>query len=115
MKTNQIFKKVFLLTTFALFITSAISFAGEKTTEITLPTVQCGMCKRIIEKALNKVDGVINSEIDIESKKVSVTYDDTKTDVLKIERAITKAGYDANNRKADKKAYDKLDECCKTK
>jgi len=85
----------------------------EVTTDISLPTIQCGMCESNISKALDKVKGVKNYSVDLDGKKVTVTYDDSITDISKIEKAITKAGYGANNKKADKKAYNKLNECCK--
>jgi copper chaperone CopZ len=87
--------------------------AGDVTTEISLPTVQCGMCENTISKALDKVKGVKEYTIDIENKKAFVTYDDGLTSLTKIEKAISKAGYAANERKANKKAYDELHNCCK--
>lgn len=110
-------KKIFssLVIIIALVIANGQLIASENTTEISLPTIQCGMCVRTIEKALNKVDGIINIGVNVENKKATVTYDDTKTDLSKIETAISKAGYDANNLKADEKAYEKLNECCKVK
>jgi len=88
-------------------------FAGEKTVEISLPTVQCPTCEKTIKKALNKVDGFMNIEIDLETKKATVTYDDSKTDLSKIEDGIAGAGYDANDKKADQTAYSNLNSCCK--
>lgn len=85
----------------------------EKTTEISLPTIQCGSCVRTIEKALNKLDGITNIDIDVENKKATITFDDSKTDLSKIEDAIASAGYDANDKKADQTAYNKLHTCCK--
>lgn len=115
MKTNQIFKSVLSLAVIVLFVTGSSSFAGQKTAEISLPTVQCGMCAKTIEKALNKVDGVTNADVDIENKKATVTYDDSKTSLEQIESAITGAGYGANDKKANQEAYDKLHGCCKMK
>lgn len=80
---------------------------------VKLPTVQCEICKKNLTKALKKVDGVETFNIDIENKAVKVKFDKTKADVTKIENAITAAGYDANDKKADAKAYNKLDDCCK--
>jgi len=86
---------------------------SEITVEISLPTIQCGMCESNISKALDKVKGIKSYSVDLDGKKVTVIYDDAVTSVSKIEKAISKAGYDANNTKADKKAYDKLHDCCK--
>jgi len=81
--------------------------------EIDIPTVQCGKCKKNIEKALNKVDGIHTVNINIKSKRCLVDFDNTKTDLSSIEGAIVSAGYQANDKPADKEAYDKLDDCCK--
>ena len=50
---------------------------------------------------------------DIALQKVKDAVDKSKTDLGKIEGAITAAGYDANDKKADPEAYKELDDCCK--
>ncbi|MEO6693853.1 MAG: heavy-metal-associated domain-containing protein [Ignavibacteria bacterium] len=87
--------------------------SGGETVEIKLPTVQCGTCKTNITKEFKKVDGINSFDISIEKKIVKVSYDKTKTDADKIEGAIVMAGYQANDKPANKEAYDKLAECCK--
>lgn len=71
------------------------------------------MCVKTIGKALGKTRGVIESKVDLENKTVTVTYDDSKTNLAKIEAAITAAGYDANNKPANADAFEKLSPCCK--
>ena len=87
--------------------------AGQETAEVKLPTVQCSTCKKNITKALKKVDGVGDFKIDIDGKKATINYDKSKADLTKIEKAITGAGYDANDKKSDPDAYSNLDDCCK--
>lgn len=84
------------------------------TAEISLPTIKCELCVKTVSKALNEVKGIRSFSINLDALKAFVTYSDTKTNLSKILSAITKAGYDANNGRADKNAYDKLDDCCKT-
>jgi len=86
--------------------------SGE-TVKINLPTMQCATCKKNIETALKKVDGVTNSNVVIKEKIVNVNFDKSKTSLDKIETAITAAGYDANSKKKDEAAYEKLADCCK--
>jgi mercuric ion binding protein len=74
---------------------------------------QCGECKEIIEEALAFEKGVKTAELDVETKIVTVTYKKSKTSPEKIRKAISKVGYDADEVAADKKAYSKLDACCK--
>ena len=81
--------------------------------EIKLPTMQCGTCKKNIEGAVKKLDGVNSVNVVVKDKVAKVNYDKMKTDVNKIEGAIVMAGYQANDKPADKNAYDKLESCCK--
>jgi copper chaperone CopZ len=80
---------------------------------IKIPSAQCDICKETISKAIKKVNGVKTFDVDIDNKIVNVNFDKDLTDLNKIEKAITSAGYDANNKKADPDAYSKLDDCCK--
>jgi copper chaperone CopZ len=80
---------------------------------IKVSSMQCGTCKKNIETAVKKVDGIIDINVDKEEKIAHVNFDKSKTDITKIENAITAAGYDANDKKADPKAYSELDDCCK--
>ncbi|MCX6231224.1 MAG: heavy metal-associated domain-containing protein [Bacteroidetes bacterium] len=73
----------------------------------------CGMCKETIEKAMAFEKGVKTSDLDTKTKIVTVTYNTEKTTPEKIKLAISKAGYDADEVKADPKAYAKLSPCCK--
>jgi len=82
-------------------------------TTIRIPTAQCDICKENITYALKRVKGIQTLNVDVDSKIVNVSFDNSVTTLNKIERAITSAGYDANNKKADPDAYDKLENCCK--
>ena len=86
----------------------------DKYSEIKIKTsAQCDMCKETIEKALAFEKGVKNSDLNVDTKVCTVKYDATKTTTDKIKIAISKAGYDADDVKADPKAYNKLSPCCK--
>lgn len=73
----------------------------------------CDMCKETLEKAMAYEKGVKKSNLDVDSKLLTVTYDPKKTSLEKIKLAVTKAGYDADEMPADIKAYDNLNSCCK--
>jgi copper chaperone CopZ len=107
-------KNIIILITAVLFSTGTIfADASVKKTTIKVPTVQCDECSDNIIKALEKVDGFISADVFLEKKVVKIKYDETKTNIKALETAISKAGYKANNKKADKDAYNKLSECCK--
>lgn len=103
----------FLILTLIFFCMNNIYAGNEVKTTVDVPTIQCGTCKKNITIALENTEGVISAKVDMKTKKVEVIYDEEKTDVSSIENAITSAGYDANDKKADPVAYEKLYECCK--
>jgi mercuric ion binding protein len=105
---------ILLTIVFAFALTGGV-YAGDKKSTIKVPTVQCGTCKKNITNALNQIDGIKKIKVDISKKITVVTYDDTKVELGTIEDAITNAGYDANDKKANPEAYEKLDDCCKVR
>lgn len=72
----------------------------------------CTMCKATIEKAASTVDGVFNANWDVNKKKVSISFDSSKTTELKIHEAIANSGYDTEKIKGNKEAYNNLPPCC---
>jgi copper chaperone CopZ len=119
--------KHFALSVVAVLLTVAVVSAQPKqsasdmkkadtqvlTTIIKVPTIVCGSCVTTVTKALKKVDGVKTAKVDLKKKTATVKYASTKVTVDKLEKAITMAGYDANNLKRNPEAYEKLDACCK--
>ncbi len=98
---------------FVFIITGSVNAGDDNEAAINVPTIQCGMCKKNISTALEKVDGVKKVQVDLKKKRVVITYDDSLTNLNSLENAITSAGYDANDKEADPDAYKKLHECCK--
>jgi copper chaperone CopZ len=81
--------------------------------KIDLPTLQCATCKKTIETALKKVDGVNSVNVSVKDKNATIDYDKSKLNQDKIETEITMVGYDANSKKKNEAAYEKLEDCCK--
>lgn len=73
----------------------------------------CGMCKRTIEKAANSVEGIANANWDKDKKLIKVSFDEGKTDVMSIHKAIAASGYDTEKVNGDLDAYEGLPGCCK--
>lgn len=124
-QTENIMKSTALLL-FALFIAGSVAAAQPKQnldlvkqnaqvqkTVIQVPTLVCGSCVTTVTKALKQVDGVKTAKVDLKKKTATVTYASTKVTVEKLEKAISEAGYDANEVKRNPAAYEKLDACCK--
>lgn len=76
-------------------------------------SAECGMCKKRIEKALGKVEGITYSKLNVPTKILKVKYDSEKLSEEDIRNAVSAVGYDADNVEADPKAYKKLPKCCK--
>jgi copper chaperone CopZ len=87
--------------------------AENKTAEIALNTIQCGMCTDKIASGLGKLDGVVKVDVDLEKKIGKVVYKAGVIDLGVIEKVIAAIGYDANDTPAEPKAYSGLDMCCK--
>jgi mercuric ion binding protein len=104
-----------LLLLFKMAHADTSKISGNDKTVISLPSIVCESCVSRIEKAVKKIDGVTDYKVDLDGKTATVTYDNTLTTVSALETAITAAGYDANDKKADEKAFDKLPGCCKAK
>ena len=104
------------LITLSLVLGLIIGCSGEaenKTAEIALNTIQCGMCTDKIASGLGKLDGVVKVDVDLEKKIGKVVYKAGIIDLGVIEKAIAAVGYDANDTPAEPKAYSGLDMCCK--
>ena len=80
---------------------------------ISTPTMVCEMCVKTIEKAVYRVEGVKDVNVDLVKKSVEVKYVPLQTNVQYMESAITAVGYDANDKKRDPDAYENLAGCCK--
>ena len=72
----------------------------------------CGMCKSTIEKAANGVDGVSNANWDKNKKEIHVTFDDKKTNIDEVHKAIAASGYDTDKVGGSTESYQNLPGCC---
>lgn len=99
-----------------ILIISGIGYgqASKGTSELKIKSsLVCGMCKDRVEGGLVYEKGVKEVTVDLEAKEVTVKYTATKTTPDEIRKALSKLGYDADDVKADAKAYQKLPACCK--
>lgn len=109
-----------VLFTILLAAVSAFGFAQNDTETITIKTsivcdhcMECDDCGYNIDTSIRKAKGIKKVVIDPEGSKVMVTYRTDKTTPEEIRNALSQAGFDADDVKADPEAYAKLDGCCK--
>ncbi len=96
-----------------MFLMGTLTVFAQAKTEKFKVKGNCGMCETRIEKAALSVEGVSKADWDKETKQLEVVFDDTKTDLDKVEVAIAKVGHDTPKHKASTEVYDKLPGCCK--
>lgn len=100
---------------------AALMLAGNGNAQATVKTsdlkikssVVCGECKERVETGLAYEKGIKEVTVDLKTKEVTVKYNPAKTTPAEIRTALSKIGYDADDVKADPKAYAKLPACCK--
>src|SRR5574338_291285 len=62
---------------------------------LTLPVegMTCASCVARVEKALKKVDGIGEVNVNLATEKVTLTYDPAQADITKLADAVENAGY----------------------
>jgi mercuric ion binding protein len=85
-------KKVF--TTLAtLLILATPAWAVPKTVTLSVPTMDCPVCPITVKKALSKVPGVSQADVNFDQREATVTFDDAKTTAEALTKATKAAGY----------------------
>lgn len=95
---------------------SFISCGKEIKTEkavVKIPTSICGQCAKTITAAVMKLDGIKNVDVNTDTKLATVEFIPASLKVSDIEDAIVMSGYGANEKPANKEAYEKLPDCCR--
>ncbi len=108
-------KKIVIISLFT-FIFSMFLFESKaqkiKTEEIQT-SAQCEMCKERLESNLSFEKGIKDVNLDMETKKISISYNPKKTDLSSLKELISEIGYDADDIKANTVVYKDLPVCCK--
>jgi Cu+-exporting ATPase len=62
---------------------------------LTLPVegMTCASCVARVEKALRKIEGVNNVSVNFATEKVTLSFDERKSDLLKLSSTVEEAGY----------------------
>jgi|GEM_PF-199881 copper chaperone CopZ len=72
----------------------------------------CGMCERRIEGALANVKGVHSADWDMDTKVLTVQYDDAVISLDDIKKKVAEAGHDTDKFRAKDEVYSNLPGCC---
>ena len=84
-------KKLVALATCAAFASPL--WAATQTVTLSVPGMNCATFPITVKKALTQVSGVSKTEVSLDRREATVTFDDAKTDVEALTRATKKAGY----------------------
>ncbi|MCY6485569.1 heavy metal translocating P-type ATPase [Clostridium aestuarii] len=80
-------------------IKKAIKKAGyeanqqETNKALKIEGMTCAACSRAVERAVNKVDGVVEANVNLASEKLNVKFEPGIVRILDIKKAVEKAGY----------------------
>lgn len=61
---------------------------------LNITGMTCASCARAVERSVNRIEGVQSAVVNLATEKLSVEFDESKTDVNGIKEAVKKAGYD---------------------
>ena len=71
------------------------ALAAEQTVTMDIDKMTCALCPLTVSTAMKRVDGVKDVDVDFDSKKAVVTFDDSKTTATEVAQASTEVGYPA--------------------
>jgi copper chaperone CopZ len=67
--------------------------------EFTISGMTCASCEEHVNHEVNKLTGIINSNASYANGKAVVEFDNSKTNIAEIEKAINSTGYTVTNKK----------------
>jgi mercuric ion binding protein len=76
-------------------ILGAPALAATRTVTLSVPGMNCAACPITVKKALGKVPGVAKTDVNLDKREATVTFDDARTNVDALMRATRDAGYPA--------------------
>ena len=107
-------KKYIVLLFFCNIITTTSFSQNKKYQKESVKVLgNCGMCKSLIEKAAESVEGVKYAIWDSKNSLMKVKFIKNQTDLNEIQKAVSKIGYDTESYRADDEVYNNLHHCCK--
>ncbi|MFT6865417.1 MAG: mercuric ion binding protein [Cyclobacteriaceae bacterium] len=102
-----------LISSFILMLTFKAAAQDEKIQKIEIKTSAiCEMCQFAIEKEMAFEKGVKSASLDLDTKLLTVMYNDKKTSSELIRKRVALTGYHADDIPRDSAAYTNLPKCC---
>lgn len=76
-----------------LVLLAGPAWAAPRTVTLSVPGMNCAACPITVKKALGKVAGVLKSEVDLEKREVTVTFEASHATVESLTNATRDAGF----------------------
>ena len=65
-------------------------------------------CARAVDRTVNKLDGIIEADVNLASERLNVKYDENKLNIEEIIQAVENSGYGAEEYIENKKEMIKI-------
>ena len=98
-----------------LLLFTTITLYAKSLTVAIKSTLVCEMCEEIVRDGLVYEKGIKRITFDLDKSEIYVKYNPKHITIEEIKTKIIGLGYAADEMKADKKAFDQLPGCCKSK
>jgi len=87
----------------SLFFAAGLAVASDndQTATFNVEQMTCATCPITVSKAMQRVDGVKEVNVDLDSKTATVTYDASITSTAEIGKASTDVGFPASPRNSE--------------
>ncbi len=94
------FSEVLVLSAIVVLAAGSLDAAtsGEETVSFNVEKMTCATCPIAVRKAMERVDGVKEVKVDLDSKTAVVTFNASMTDATEIGAASTNVGFPATVR-----------------
>lgn len=89
----------FAIFTISALLAGSVYAANPQTLTLDVQNMTCAVCPITVKKALEKVPGVDEANVDLSHKTATVRYDRDKTNPAALTKATTDAGYPSTVRK----------------
>lgn len=68
---------------------------ARKTETLNIIGMTCASCAKAVERSVTKVEGIMKANVNFATEKLDVVFDETKTSIEDIKKAVANAGYTA--------------------
>lgn len=82
----------------ALMLLAVTAGAAERTVTLAVEGMTCASCPYIVEKALERVEGVADANVSYEKSTAVVHFDGARTNTEALTRATAAAGYPSQSK-----------------